>query len=597
MQIKLVNLTKKFPGDPKKNIPETVAVDNLDITIKDGELIGLLGPSGCGKSTTLYMISGLKEPTGGEIWFDDEDVTHLAPEKRGIGLVFQNYALYPHMSVYKNIAFPLTNLRVEEKQKDFTLVEIDKIIEILQKPSELKNCILDSQLDGRIKKEGAIRFICDKFHISRYTAAKLFKLNLHNTADNELASKSEELLNKYQEMKKARLSLLASKNIQLNDKYEIIKVLDPIPAKILNRNTKLIDILDTKKDELIATIKESFVDKKFNLETYKQDLASKFNLDEEEVKRLIKFKFEKTKEEEFENKLWESINVLKREIREESDDYRLQGFYLNEKNEFVKDEYTVIQTRNLTKDEIDALVRDAARLVQIQNYLDRKPAELSGGQQQRVAIARALVKKPRVLLLDEPLSNLDARLRLQTREEIKRIQKETGITTIFVTHDQEEAMSICDDIVVMKDGKMMQKDHPQEVYRNPDDLFVAKFLGTPPINVFKGYIKDCSLFIGDELILKNEKLTENKEVFVGIRPEGFLLDGEKEKVLTLNVDEIVTMGRDLTLVCSSTYHLGDEKIKIIVDSDLEPSVGPIKFAIRSSKIFIFDGKTEERIYL
>ena len=567
MQIKLVNLTKKFPGDPKKNIPETVAVDNLDITIKDGELIGLLGPSGCGKSTTLYMISGLKEPTGGEIWFDDEDVTHLAPEKRGIGLVFQNYALYPHMSVYKNIAFPLTNLRVEEKQKDFTLVEIDKIIEILQKPSELKNCILDSQL------------------------------NLHNTADNELASKSEELLNKYQEMKKARLSLLASKNIQLNDKYEIIKVLDPIPAKILNRNTKLIDILNTKKDELIETIKESFVDKKFNLETYKQDLASKFNLDEEEVKRLIKFKFEKTKEEEFENKLWESINVLKREIREESDDYRLQGFYLNEKNEFVKDEYTVIQTRNLTKDEIDALVRDAARLVQIQNYLDRKPAELSGGQQQRVAIARALVKKPRVLLLDEPLSNLDARLRLQTREEIKRIQKETGITTIFVTHDQEEAMSICDDIVVMKDGKMMQKDHPQEVYRNPDDLFVAKFLGTPPINVFKGYIKDCSLFIGDELILKNEKLTENKEVFIGIRPEGFLLDGEKEKVLTLNVDEIVTMGRDLTLVCSSTYHLGDEKIKIIVDSDLEPSVGPIKFAIRSSKIFIFDGKTEERIYL
>ena len=140
------------------------------------------------------------------------------------------------------------------------------------------------------------------------------------------------------------------------------------------------------------------------------------------------------------------------------------------------------------------------------------------------------------------------------------------------------------EVIIVNDGST---DNSQEI--------IDKY--TKKSSNFKGYIKDCSLFIGDELILKNEKLTENKEVFVGIRPEGFLLDGEKEKVLTLNVDEIVTMGRDLTLVCSSTYHLGDERIKIIVDSDLEPSVGPIRFAIRSSKIFIFDGKTEERIYL
>ena len=156
--------------------------------------------------------------------------------------------------------------------------------------------------------------------------------------------------------------------------------------------------------------------------------------------------------------------------------------------------------RRLTKDEIDALVQETSRLVQIDEYLDRKPSELSGGQQQRVAIARALVKKPRVLLLDEPLSNLDARLRLKTREEIRRIQKDVGITTVFVTHDQDEAMSICDEIVVIKDGVAQQIGAPQDIYRDPANLFVAKFLGVPPINVFKGKIKDHKLYVGDEAI-------------------------------------------------------------------------------------------------
>ena len=140
----------------------------------------------------------------------------------------------------------------------------------------------------------------------------------------------------------------------------------------------------------------------------------------------------------------------------------------------------------LDKKEMIERAYEAARLVQLDTLMERKPSELSGGQQQRVAIARALVKMPRVLLLDEPLSNLDARLRLQTREEIRRIQKETGITTIFVTHDQEEAMSISDMIVVMKLGVVQQIGKPQEVYDDPTNLFVAKFLGTPPINVFDG---------------------------------------------------------------------------------------------------------------
>ena len=162
------------------------------------------------------------------------------------------------------------------------------------------------------------------------------------------------------------------------------------------------------------------------------------------------------------------------------------------------------------------------KLVQIEELMDRKPGELSGGQQQRVAIARALVKMPRVLLLDEPLSNLDARLRLQTREEIRRIQRETKITTIFVTHDQEEAMSISDMIVVMKDGVVQQIGKPQEVYDSPTNLFVAKFLGTPPINVFNGQVKENKLYIGEDAVL-TIKGVANQEVYVGIRPEGFIL--------------------------------------------------------------------------
>ena len=257
MKIILKNLTKKFPGRGRKS-EDVIAVNNFDFEIPDGKLIGLLGPSGCGKSTTLNLICGLLKPTDGQIFFGEEDVTNLPPEKRGVGLVFQNYALYPHLTVLKNITFPLENLRGADK---------------------------------------------------------------------------------------------------------------------------------------------------------------------------------------------------------------------------------------LSKEEMEQRALEAAKLVQIEGLMDRKPSELSGGQQQRVAIARALVKMPKVLLLDEPLSNLDARLRLQTREEIRRIQKQTGITTVFVTHDQDEAMSISDLIVVMKDGLVQQIGKPQDVYDNPVNLFVAKFLGTPPINVFTGHVK------------------------------------------------------------------------------------------------------------
>lgn len=314
--------------------------------------------------------------------------------------------------------------------------------------------------------------------------------------------------------------------------------------------------------------------------------------------RIYRFGFQGLSGSELETKVNEAVASLKEQNEKEKTKIEKKGSQVNDKFEIVgKDGQRTIQTRKLNNDEIDSLVQETARLVQIDEYLERKPSELSGGQQQRVAIARALVKKPRVLLLDEPLSNLDARLRLQTREEIRRIQRETGITTIFVTHDQEEAMSISDRIVVMKLGVKMQEGEPQEVYRNPKNLFVAKFLGTPPINVFEGKIQDGSLFIGEEKIVSSTDFKENKPVYVGIRPEGFLCDehtSEEQKVLTLNVDAIQTMGRDISLICSHKDFIG-QNIKIIVDSDIKANVGTMKFGIRSSKLYVFDHESEERI--
>lgn len=362
MKILLEQLTKKFPGRGKKNPGEVTAVSQVDLEIPDGELVGLLGPSGCGKSTTLNMICGLEAPSSGKIFFGEDDVTALSPELRGVGMVFQNYALYPHLNVRQNIRFPLENLKGSSR------------------PS---------------------------------------------------------------------------------------------------------------------------------------------------------------------------------------------------------------------KEEMERRVTETARLVQIEDLLDRKPAELSGGQQQRVAIARALVKFPKVLLLDEPLSNLDARLRLQTREEIRRIQKKTGITTVFVTHDQEEAMSICDRIAVMQNGVLMQQGSPQSVYDDPANLFVAKFLGTPPINVFSASVKNQMLWIGSEAVLSAKGIPD-QEVSAAIRPEGFV--PSPDGPLSCRLERIEVMGRDVTVVSSHDACAGQNVRSIIsAENRLDPSCTEIRFSLRPGKVFLFRKDTQERI--
>ena len=248
----------------------------------------------------------------------------------------------------------------------------------------------------------------------------------------------------------------------------------------------------------------------------------------------------------------------------------------------------------LSKEDMEKRVYEAAKLVQIEKLMERKPSELSGGQQQRVAIARALVKMPRVLLLDEPLSNLDARLRLQTREEIRRIQKETKITTIFVTHDQDEAMSISDMIVVMKEGVVQQIGKPQEVYDNPVNLFVAKFLGTPPINVFEGSVQENKLYIGGEAVL-DVKGAPDGPVSVAIRPEGFIL--REDGPLHCNLGRLEVMGRDVSIV-SSHPCCENAVIRSIINAENKVDLASetVGFALKPAKTFLFHQNTGERIY-
>ncbi len=353
MKIKLQNIRKRFG--------ETVALDDLSLEFCDGKLTTLLGPSGCGKSTLLNLISGILPPTSGSIFFGDRDVTSLSPDKRNIGLVFQNYALYPHMTVGENIAFPL---------------EIKKV---------------------------------------------------------------------------------------------------------------------SKKERL-------------------------------------------ERAEEF------------------------------------------------------------AKLLRIEDYFTRKPSQLSGGQQQRVSIARALAKEPEILLLDEPLSNLDARLRLEMREEIRRLQLETGITTIFVTHDQEEALSISDRILLLKKGRVQQYGLPQELYDEPCNPFVADFLGNPPINLYDGMVD------GDRVVLQEDHtgffiagvkgIQSGRKVKLGIRSEAFEAAAEGVYETPATVKNVFLNGKETLYL----LEIGGKEFRSTLESGQTYKIGgKISVRLKKKGVHIYDSETEEKI--
>ncbi len=364
-RVRLNNVVKKFK--------DVIAVDHVSFEVEDGEFFALLGPSGSGKTTVLRIIAGLEEPDEGEVWIDDVNVTKLHPKDRDVAMVFQNYALYPHMTVYENIAFPLI--------------------------------------------------------------------------------------------------------------------------------------------------------------------------------------------------------VKKRSL-------------------------------GLSEDEIRKRVIEIAKLLNIEDLLNRKPSQLSGGQQQRVALARALIRKPKVWLLDEPLSNLDAKLRVYMRAELKKLQKDLKITTIYVTHDQIEAMTMADRIAVINLGRILQIGPPEELYNKPINTFVASFIGTPPMNLIKcnidmihgkivcpGFVKEPEPFMMKILQEKNVSDT----IYIGVRPENI-------KIFRENVEKDLVKGRVVVyekLGSEQILHIAlDEENIVRVKSDPMTiySLGQeVYLKIDWRKILIFDSKTQQLV--
>ena len=635
MEIKIKNLTKIFAGDAKKNIRDTIAVKDLDFVVPDGTLVGLLGPSGCGKSTTLYMISGLQNPTSGEVWFGDQEVTNLSPEKRGIGLVFQNYALYPHMTIYKNIEFPLTNLQVEvplitfftyDMNYEYRMAQDDDLKGIVKSYKSLarKIGLNNKQYKGTFSLEGETLHIAFKLTNVSPSSKKTFEDNVKLVVDAKLIS--EESVQ----------SSDALFDTSFRATVSVTRDTEKVDVTVRNRLGN--DFSTSNIDETIkafegqakngGTPKETVITKTQhgyelmsrvvgiahnNLEAWEAGMKgvpgfenmtySIINVDDPTLSGDVKKFFKENKVNYSDFKIYfDRVHTkiyfkLLKASQEKADQVLSQLAEMLKFSDVEKDISQAVAHRRLTKEERNDIVRDTARLVQVDEYLERKPSQLSGGQQQRVAIARALVKHPRVLLLDEPLSNLDARLRLQTREEIRRIQQETGITSVFVTHDQEEAMSISDQIVVMKLGEMQQMGRPQDVYDSPANLFVAQFLGTPPINVFHGHVSGKKVMVGEDTVLELKEDAGDKDVYVAIRPEGFILANEKDKdVLHVNCEMIQVMGRDISVVATHEK-CTKPTLKAIISSDDDVRTGSVAFKIKPHKVFIFDGETEERIYV
>ena len=634
MEIRIKDLTKIFPGDARKNIRDTIAVKDLNFNVDDGTLVGLLGPSGCGKSTTLYMISGLQTPTSGEVWFGDQEVTNLSPEKRGIGLVFQNYALYPHMTIYKNIEFPLTNLQVEiplvtffdftlnyeyQMKKRDVLDGILKSVDSLCKRVGLnkKQFQITSSLEGDNLKLTVLlknvaptskNLFVDNF--PKIIDAKLTNVEEVQTSEALFDSTVRATVNKIGEKETIDLTFKSrlGKDFDLpkmDDTIRAIKeAIKPIgnPGEIvISRGKRGFDLVARVKSLLHSRLQECFeaINNSVPMEDARYFVSNVVNVENQKFvrdffkKHNLKITDMKLYYDKEHTKIYFKLHRTSTETAKQVMDELAEQLELSD---IVLDTAQAIAHRKLTKEERRDIVYDTAKLVQVDEYLERKPNQLSGGQQQRVAIARALVKHPRVLLLDEPLSNLDARLRLQTREEIRRIQQETGITSVFVTHDQEEAMSISDKIVVMKLGEMQQMGAPQEVYNSPANLFVAQFLGTPPINVFKGAVKGEKIYVGEDCV-GEAKGIKDQEVSVAIRPEGFVLANEKDKdVLHAECEMIQVMGRDISVVAKNEL-CTKPTFKAIISADDKVNPGKVAFKVKPHKVFIFDAETDERIYV
>ena len=426
-EITLRNITKRWG--------KFFGVDHLDLDIADNSFITLLGPSGCGKTTILRMIAGLETPTTGQIKigdkvvFDSEAGINIPANKRKVGFLFQNYALWPNMTVYQNISFGLTNIKEEMDSVSFEARTAARMIEILKKPQDVVRAIQDCvDKKKKLSAEKVQLRLIDLYEISQFTAKTIMAMKLHEANDVNAAAA--------QEIKKLEGKIAAEK---------------------------------AKAEKNGCTL---------------------------------------------------------------GADYTL-----------MKGGKPVRSVRKMTDEEIDLIVRRVSRIVKIGMFMDRYPSELSGGQQQRVAIARTLAPNPKVLFMDEPLSNLDAKLRLEMRSELQRLHLQTGSTFVYVTHDQMEAMTLATRICLMENGVLQQYDEPLTVYGRPSNLFVADFVGNPAINFIeaKGTQKQDGTI--DLTMLEGVKATYRSGTPVSLR-EWFAREDREAAANSVDTHAVEKANRD-----------------------------------------------------
>ena len=466
-QVVLENIYKSFPlrqGEQEKeanSVAESVSpvadspssnsvLRRINLTVEDGEFMVLVGPSGCGKSTLLRSIAGLEVLTAGNIWVGDRLVNDLPPKDRDIAMVFQNYALYPHLTVYDNLAF---GLRRSEREKE----------ERRRKKEE-----------GRRKKEEGIR-------------GKI-------QGEEGSIQNREKFRNKVEEV----INYLASNSF---------------------------------KNHLIYPLLEDF--------------------------------------------LGGATRKLPPGLR-----------YLSEREKAV-----------------GKRVREVAELLQIESLLNRLPKQLSGGQKQRVALGRAMARNPEVFLMDEPLSNLDAKLRAETRSQIVQLQRQLGTTTIYVTHDQTEAMTMGDRIAIMKVGQLQQVAQPLELYNKPANLFVAEFIGSPPMNFLSVQFTAPLLiyhpqfrFTLPDIWAKSLQQYDGRGLILGIRPEHLSIHPPATKNLSVQVEIVEALGHETYLrVCLTDAPAVRMQVRVPPERSIR--VGEeLWLAIAHDKIHLFDPDTELAIF-
>ena len=548
--VKLENVKKIYQGN-------VVAVHDFNLDIADKEFIVFVGPSGCGKSTTLRMVAGLEEISEGIVRIDDEIVNDLQPKDRYISMVFQNYALYPHLTVFENMAFPL-RITKAKKYEPLTEEEITNLQEEVES--------LAQQVAAEAE---AIAPVVEAIEAEKKA---FIEENDHATIDQNRRELEAEIKRVSDIVK-----LLDFTQDELKDLHKSLKKSDS------EGEAALIQADIEKREQLLETHAD-FVDnrKELNKELKSVNKSLK-SLDKKIAQYDYAIGSAKVK-----------LNGLKHKLD-------------LDKEMLAKGKITYVK---MSAEEIYQRVISAAETLGITPYLARKPKALSGGQRQRVAIGRAMVKDCKVFLMDEPLSNLDAKLRNQMRAEIILLRQKIDTTFIYVTHDQTEAMTLGDRIVVMKDGFIMQVGTPVEVFDHPDNLFVAEFIGAPKMNIMKtNLVKEGDKYFvtpfgskievdGDKGRILAQKGIDSREVILGVRPEHITLSKSGGIKTTLQVNEM--MGSELHLhlltedgtalvVRVPTIQLTDEERESMVFGK------ELHLTFEGKVMHLFDVETEETL--